>query len=51
MLNKTFSGDDATSVSSKKALKKWSMKFTTGFIPNVIKKTSKHTVNSDYQKI
>jgi hypothetical protein len=27
------------------------MKFTTGFIPNVIKKAAKYTVNDDYQKI
>ena len=51
MLNRTFSGDDATSVSSKKAAKRWSMKFATGFFPNVIKKAAKYTVNDDYQKI
>jgi len=50
MLSKSMSGD-MSEQSSAKVLKKMSMKFATGFIPNVIKKTSKTFVNSDYQKI
>jgi len=50
MLSKTMSGD-MSAQSTAKVLKKMSMKFTTGFIPNVFKKTSKTFVNSDYQKI
>jgi hypothetical protein len=35
----------------KKASKQWSMKFATGFIPNIVKKTSKNHINSDFKKI
>jgi len=42
---------DMSQESSAKIAKKWSMKFATGFIPNIAKKTSKTFFNSDYQKI
>jgi len=35
----------------KKMTKQWSMKFSTGFIPNILKRTSKHFINSDFKKI
>ena len=42
---------DMSQANLNKAGKQWAMKFASGFIPNVIKKTSKHFVNDDYQKI
>ena len=35
----------------RKAGKQWAMKFASGFIPNLAKKTSKAFFNDDYQKI
>ena len=48
--SQVFSGD-MSQANLQKATKQWSMKFASGFIPNLFKKTSKTFFNDDNQKI
>ena len=48
--SQVFSGD-MSQANLQKATKQWSMKFASGFIPNIAKKTSKTFFNDDNQKI
>ena len=45
-----MSGDVSKETMSK-ITNNWSMKFSSAFIPNIVKKTSKTFINSDYKKI
>jgi len=42
---------DLSQESLKTMGKEWSMRFATGFLPNIAKRTSKNFINSDFKKI